>query len=1608
MTITAEQRQVDLVDRLAAEAAKRVSPEQAESARHFVRRYFAHVAPDDVIYTSFDTLLGGALSLWEFGAQRTPHVPKIRLFNPTLEKNGFETEHTVVEIVNDDMPFLVDSVTAEFNRRDRKIHLLLHPIIHARRDASGNRLEVVDTGSAGTSAMVESYMHVEIDQETEAGELESMRAALENILHQVRLAVADWRTMRQRLTDDIAELETAALPMPAEEVQEAKAFLQWLDNGHFIFLGYRRYTFETRDGADYNKPVPETGLGISREIRNETIENAQRPLPATDSEYARRKDLIIITKANRRSAIHRPVRMDRIGVKRYDEQGNLIGEDRFLGLFTSAAYQRSVRDIPMLRLKAKRVLDRAGLDPHSHNGKALVDILETFPRDEFFQITDNDLFEIGRGILLLQERQRVALFTRKDLFERFVSCYVFVPRDRYTPEFKERAKAILEEAFAGRDTEVYDHITNSPLARGLFIVRTTPGQLPDVDARRVEAFLADAARTWSDKLLDALVQEMGEEIGIDLHHRYKKAFPMAYSERFSASAALYDIGHIEHVLATGELVVDLYRHRSEERQFHCKIIHAGPPVPLSEIMPRLENMGLKVLAEEPFEILPLGAHYPVRIRDFSLDAEGMQDDLTPVKEKFQDAFIRIWTRQAENDGFNRLVLGAELEWHEVVILRAYAKYLRQVGVTLSEAYIQQTLAKHPGVTRNIIQLFKMYFDPSIGDVGLGRKGAGLGIRSQIEDALERVTAPDEDRILRLYVRLIEATLRTNYFQHDANGDRKLYVSYKLDSSAVPELPSPRPMYEIFVYAPWMEGIHLRFGKVARGGIRWSDRREDFRTEILGLVKAQQVKNVVIVPVGSKGGFVVKNPSADRALFQQEGIESYKTLLRGMLDITDNLQGDQLVPPRDVVRRDSDDPYLVVAADKGTATFSDIANGISAEYGFWLGDAYASGGSVGYDHKAMGITARGGWEAVKRHFRELGMDTQSEDFTCVGVGDMSGDVFGNAMLLSHHIKLLGAFNHSHIFVDPDPDPSNSFAERKRMFDNRLNWNGYNTELLSKGGAVFERSAKTLTVSDEVQALFELPKRTVTPAELMRAILLARADLLWLGGIGTYVKASWEDQGAARDRANDAIRVNGNELRVRVVGEGANLGFTQPARIEFGIGGGKINTDAIDNSAGVDTSDHEVNIKIALYDAIARGELSGIDERNKLLADMTDDVAKLVLRDNYEQTQAISVTHAIGEAQLDAQARFMRGLEKANKLDRKIEALPDDEAIADRHAQNLGLTRPELAVLLAYAKLVLYEDLLKSDLPDDSQLVDDLILYFPDDLRTRYRAAIERHKLRREIIATVVTNAMINRVRPTLAWQMCDETGKPPADIARAFIIMRESFDLRTIWAEIEALDNKLPASVQTDMLISVAGLLERAIGWLLRSTYEKLDIAAYIAEFRPRIAAIQQNLGEILPQSMLQAVRVRESELTVDGIPEDLARRVASLDVMTSAMDIVRIARTDAAHGVEEVARVYFGIGARLSLDRLRSATASIPAETPWQKSALNSLVDDLFNYQSTLASRVIAETNGAPNPVDTWLASRPRVVERVDQTMNDLRSSSSVDLAMLTVASRQLRALVES
>ncbi|MGZ5444084.1 MAG: NAD-glutamate dehydrogenase [Thermoanaerobaculia bacterium] len=1584
------------IEQVVALIRAKVAKDEQVLLERFVREYFRQVDPEDLAQRLPEDLYGVALSHWSFARRRPAGTAKIRVFNPTIEEHAWQSTHTVVEIVNDDMPFLVDSVTMAVNRLGLTLHLIMHPILAIQRDARG---QLVDLGSNGAS-QAESLMHVEVDRISEGDRLERLSSEIEGAVHDVRVAVRDWKAMAARLREIAAEIDLHPPPIAADELAEGRAFLDWLAADHFTLLGYRSHDLVSVNGEDGLKVVAGSGLGILSESDHEKMSASFAALPPNVRERARAKELLIITKANARSKVHRPGYLDYVGIKRFDARGEVCGEHRFLGLYTSAAYMAPPAAIPLLRRKVAAVLARAQLPPKSHAGKALAHILDMYPRDELFQIGTEELFDIALGILHLGERQRLRLFVRHDPFERFVSCLIYAPRENFNTEVRRKWQAILIEAFNGDASEFHVFLSESALARVLITVRTTPGALRPHDVHEIEGRLAQAARRWEDDLRDALAAALGEARGNVLYREYATAFPAAYREDVVPRGAVADIEMMAGSSDARPLGLTLYRPlEAAPGALRLKLFRRGGPVTLSDSLPMLEHMGLTVLEERPYRIQPETGP-AIWLHDFGMTlGEDAELEIDALHRVFEDAFERVFRGEVENDDFNRLVMLAHLTAEEVTCLRAYARYLRQIGFAISHTFVQQTLAAHPSIARMLVNLFRLRFDPvNADDVAAERQS------NAIEAALETVANLNEDRVLRQLLALIHATLRTNYFRSPSRG----FVSFKLDPAKVPGMPEPRPLFEIFVYSPRFEGVHLRGGKVARGGIRWSDRPEDFRTEVLGLMKAQMVKNVVIVPVGSKGGFVVKNPSADRAVLQQEGIESYKTLLRGMLDITDNLRGDGVVPPGDVVRRDEDDPYLVVAADKGTATFSDIANTISAEYGHWLGDAFASGGSAGYDHKGMGITARGGWEAVKRHFRELGVDTQSEDFTVIGVGDMSGDVFGNAMLLSPHIRLVAAFNHSHIFVDPNPDAARSWAERKRMFDNRLNWNGYNPELLSPGGAVFERSAKSLALSPIVQELFELPRKNVTPAELMRAILLARADLLWLGGIGTYVKASHEDHVAVRDRANDAIRINGEQVRVRVVGEGANLGFTQRGRIEYAFTGGRINTDAIDNSAGVDTSDHEVNIKIALYDALERGELANIEERNGILAEMTDDVARLVLRDNYEQTEAVSIVQVVGETILDVQARFMRGLEKAGKLDRFIEGLPDDETIAERQAQGIGLTRPELSVLLAYAKIVLYEDLIQSDLPDDPQLADDLVLYFPELLRERFRPAIDRHRLRREIIATVVTNTLVNRVRPTFAWQMCDETNKPYSDVARAFIIMRDSFDLRTVWSDIEALDNKLPAAVQLDMMIAVARLLERAMLWLLRSGYEKLDLAAYTNEFRPRIAAIQNQLTRILPASMLGTVRVRQAELMEDGIPEELAKRVASLDVMSSAMDIIRISRTDADHGVEEVARVYFGVGSRFGLDRLRAATNNIAAETPWQKSALQSLVDDLFSYQSALASRVISETNGAGDPVDMWLAKRPRVVERVDQTMHDFRASSTVDLAMLTVASRQFRVLVES
>ncbi len=1611
MPLHGEERKHALVENVAALAAARPGAEKKDALARLVRRFYAHVPPEDVLSRDAEDLCGAAGSLWQFAQQRKPGTVKLRILNPRRAEHGWRSNRTIIEIVNDDMPFLVDSVTAALNEIDLIVHLVIHPIVAVRRDAEGRLIELLDgidgNGADGAEVLRESLMHVEISEQSDPQRREAIKARLISVLGDVRHAVADWPRMRKALKATLEDLESRSLPLPIREVNEIADFLRWLDEDNFTFLGYREYRYRPA-AADEPVVVPKSGLGILRDDDYSVFDGLRHfaALPAVVQNYLRQKRLLTISKSNRRSTVHRPANMDAIGIKIFDEAGEVLGERLFLGLFTSLAYSRSPRVIPVLRLKVQRVLARAGFAPASHDGKALQHILDTYPRDELFQMSEEELFDTAMGILNLQERQRIALFLRRDPLERFVSCLVYVPRDRYSTDLRRRMAAILEEELKGSVASFTTQLDESVLARVHFIVETTRGKLPATDPARIEARLAEAGRIWADRLQEALVAAKGEEAALHLLHRYATAFPTAYREAVPVDEAVRDIDRIEAVLSGLPLAMTLYRRAGDAEGLGFKVFHAGSPVALSDVLPMLENMGLKVIGEVPHEVAVGGQPGAAWIQDFSLvarQAGAAAEAVTAIHQRFEDAFLQVWTGGVENDGLNRLVLAAGLAWRQVVVLRLFSKYLRQAGSTFSQAYMEAALAGHPEIARALVELFECRFDPK---GGKGREAREARIVAAIETALEAVTNLDEDRILRSFLLLVQKSLRTNYYQRSAKGEAKPYLSVKLASREIDFLPLPRPLVEIFVYSPRVEAIHLRGGKVARGGIRWSDRREDFRTEILGLMKAQMVKNAVIVPVGSKGGFVVKRPppaGASREAIQAEGIECYKILMRGLLDITDNIVKGAVVPPADTVRRDGDDPYLVVAADKGTATFSDIANGVAAEYGFWLGDAFASGGSAGYDHKGMGITAKGAWELVKRHFRELGTDIQTTPFTVVGVGDMSGDVFGNGMLLSPQIKLIAAFNHLHIFLDPDPDPKKSLAERRRLFElPRSNWSDYNRKLISKGGGVFERSQKSIELTPQIRTLFGLTAERATPAELIRAMLKAPVDLLWFGGIGTYVKAHDESHAEVGDRANDALRIDGRDIRARVVGEGANLGVTQRGRIEYALKGGRINTDAIDNSAGVDTSDHEVNIKILLGAVVAAGKLDRAG-RDRILAEVTEEVAQLVLRDNYLQGQALSLAEAEGADLLDQQVRLMRSLERAGKLSRAVEFLPDDETLAARAAARIGLTRPELAILMAYAKMTIDAELLPSPLPDDPELKADLLRYFPEPLVKRYRSAIEKHQLRREIIATHVANSLVNRAGITFANEMAERSGRGIADIAHAYAITREVFDLRPLWQAIEALDNTVPTALQYEMLRRVGRLLERATLWFLRSGLA-LDLRALSAQFAPGIATIDKRLAGLLPAAEAAALAARAAALAARGAPDALARRVARLDYLACALDIVRLAGEK--RDIAETAGAYFALGARFGLGALRDAAEALKTETAWQKMAVAALIEDFFQHQSELTHKALAAGKGAAGKaLAAWLERNAGAVAPVQALLQDIIAAPARDLAMLTVANRQLRAL---
>ncbi len=1562
----------------------------------FVAQLFGRVAAADVLGYGADDLARLSERAFDFLKQRTPGTAKIHCGTVRLTNSGERKSITVIEVSNDDMPFLVDSVMGEIADRRLDVRLVSHPVLGVGRD--GDTMVMLGAPDASAS-MRESFIHIHVEP-IDAAACAELEAALEGVMAEVRLAVQDWRPMLARVNAIVAELKTNPPPLPVDELAEAIQFLQWLLADNFTFLGLRDYTV---DGNSI-EPEFETGLGImrSRDLRVLRRGNEHLEITPEIMAFLNEPRSLIIAKANIHAHVHRRVYLDYIGVKSFDAAGNLVGEHRIVGLFTSTAYTRNAHGIPYLRRKIAAIEQRAGFDPHSHSGKALANVLEQYPRDELFQADEGTLYQFALSILQLDERPRVRVLARRDRFDRFVSVLVYVPRERYDSAIRVRIGDCLAAAFVGRVSAFYPFFPEGPLVRVHFIIGRSGGRTPDVPREKLESEIAAIVRSWTDGLGAALALTNAPEQARELFDRYGAAFSAGFHDVYAPAIAAGDIRVIETLNEHRPLGVD-FHHRLEEeqREIGLKVWSFARPLPLSERVPVLENMGFRVVDERTYHIEP--ADSPgVWFHDMLLERiDGAAIDLETGKARLEATFLMVMRGAAENDGYNALTLLGGVAWRDIALIRTLSRYMRQIRVPYSQDYMWATLVKHSAIAADVVELFHARFDPR-DEAAQGRDGKQKDIAARIDEALEKVDSLDEDRILRLFVNAVQSAIRTNFYQVDDAGHVKAQIAVKFESARLTEMPLPRPLYEIFVYSPRVEGVHMRFGKVARGGIRWSDRPQDFRTEILGLVKAQQVKNAVIVPVGAKGGFVPKlmPKGASRDVVQAEGIATYKLFIGTLLDITDNYAPDgTIIPPGAVVRHEGDDPYLVVAADKGTATFSDIANALSVEHGYWLGDAFASGGSAGYDHKGMGITARGAWESVKRHFREMDIDIGAKPFTTVGVGDMSGDVFGNGLLREETTRLLAAFDHRDIFIDPDPDSKKAFAERKRLFAlPRSSWQDYNKSLISKGGGVFPRSSKEIKLSPEAQKIVGVSE-SVTPQALMKAILKMPADLLFFGGIGTYVRASSETDEAVGDRANDAIRITGSDLRVKVVGEGANLGMTQRGRIEAALEGIRLNTDAIDNSAGVNTSDVEVNIKIALSVPV-RDRTMTTEQRNAQLAEMTEEVGHLVLRNNYQQTLAISLAQRRGLEDFGFQQRLMQTLEKEGLLDRAVEYLPDEIALDDRRKRNLPLTRPELAVLLAYAKLTLYTELLDSTVPDDPFLGRELSRYFPKVMSERYPDALQKHRLRREIIATQLTNSMINRGGSTLIVRIADQTGATPAAIASAFAAVRNSYDLIGLNGEIDALDNKLPGETQLSLYAAVQNLLLDRLVWFLRNVDLKQGLEKIVAHHRDGIAEVEAALDAALSKPAVGARDRRVDDLTRAGVAAALARKIANLPLLKAAPDIITVAGR-AKKKIAEVTATYFATEAFFQLDRVAAAVPGIVVSNYFDRLALDRALDSIGDAERRLTSAMVGQSAVGAEAVEAWVKPRRAEVERIRAAIHEI-AGSGLTLSKLSVAASLL------
>ena len=1619
--------------------------ERAPDIADLIRLYYRHTPAEELLGDDPANLVGAVRSHQQLAATRIPGRATVRLFNPTQADDGWSRDATVIQIVTDDMPYLVDSVTAELSRRSTHVVRIVHPIVVLTRHIAGELQEIhpdADVAAPPEGASVESWMYIEIDLITDPDRARELDTRLSTVLSDVREVVEDTTKMADAALSLADELDETPPPLPGPEVTEGAELLRWLADGHFTFLGYRRYELVATDGGDEPalRGMLASGLGV---LRQDSLAARKLTAGPDTAAMALAPTLLVLTQASAPSTVHRPVYPYYVGVKTFDAQGDVTGEHRFLGMFTTTALHEDVLDIPVVAERVREVIRRAGFPMESYSGQRMLEVLQNWPRADLFSADTDSLYQTATGAITLADPRRLRLFLRRDPYGRFFSCLVFVPRDRYNTRSRLAMQQVLLDELGGTEIEYATRVGETVLAQVHFTVHTTDSDLLEPDTLHIQQRLNEAMRSWSDRMVEAVLDERRQHLGegmtqadarveesaTELGERLTGRFPEAYKEDFSAAEGLTDLHYLDALSDADDIAMSFYvpdDAGAGERRFKLFLLREG--VTLSKLLPVLQQMGVEVVDQRPYELhrddgsLCWIYDFGLRVRSDVLErlSERSEHDL---RVRFQDAFGAAWRGACEVDGFNALVLRAGLNWQQVSVLRAYARYLRQAGTPYSQQYIEDAVLAHTDIVTALVELFELRFDISAGESARPERAAERA--EEIGRMIDEVSSLDEDRILRRLLTVITATLRTNHWVTDPEGNPRPYLAIKLNPQQVPDLPEPRPRYEIFVYSPRVEGVHLRFGEVARGGLRWSNRREDFRTEILGLAKAQAVKNAVIVPVGAKGGFVVKRPpaasgepSVDRDAQQSEGIACYRMFISGMLDLTDNLVEGETVPAAQVVRYDGDDNYLVVAADKGTAKFSDIANEVSMSYGFWLGDAFASGGSVGYDHKAMGITAKGAWESVKRHFRELGVDTQREPFTVVGIGDMAGDVFGNGMLLSEHIRLVGAFNHLHIVLDPNPDAAASYRERKRLFDlPRSSWDDYDRSVLSEGGGIYPRSAKSIPITGQVRQALGLGDEVtaMAPAELMQAILCAPVDLLWNGGIGTYVKAETESHADAGDKANDPVRVNGNQLRTRVVGEGGNLGCTQLGRIEYARAGGKINTDALDNSAGVDCSDHEVNIKIFLDHLVAEGRLDRA-QRNELLLSMTDEVGELVLADNYSQNVVLGVSRSHARSMISVHQRLVAALEARGALDREIEALPSNSDFKALGRAGDGLASPELATLLAHVKLNLKSEVQASELPDADVFARRLPEYFPHPLRQRFGDRIEQHPLRRQIISTQVVNEVVDGGGISFTFRLAEETNADPIDAVRAYAVVTNVYDLPNLWSEIEALDSAVPTDVADAMMLETRRLLDRAARWFLTNRPQPLAVGAEISRFGAEVAELMPELGSLLRGREARAVTAHAQGYVAEGVPAELAQRVSMLLHGYGLLDVIEVAELaeqevglDSEHRPVRAAELYYALSDHLDIDALLSSVSGLERGNRWHALARLALRDDLYASLRAItldALRSSEPENSADAKIEEWENTNSSRLARARVALDEIQQAGEPDLATLSVAARQIRSTV--